>query len=67
MTNGSKYRIVDWRLLRYSGLFWRLLDEEEEDGTREGSVSHFLGGGFASLLSLHGGRGSRAGFPPTIT
>jgi hypothetical protein len=24
MTNGSKYRIVSWRLLRCLGLFWNL-------------------------------------------
>jgi hypothetical protein len=43
MTSGSKYRIVGWRLLWCSGLFWRLLDDEV-DGTREGSVSHLLAG-----------------------
>jgi hypothetical protein len=43
MTSGSKYMIVGWRLLRCSGLLWRLLDDEV-DGTREGSVSHFLAG-----------------------
>jgi hypothetical protein len=48
MTSGSKYRIVSWRLLQCSGLFWRLLDDEV-DGTREGPVSHFL----AELALLH--------------
>jgi hypothetical protein len=43
MTSGSKYRIVDWRLLWCSGLLWRLLDDEVDD-TREGSISHFLAG-----------------------
>jgi hypothetical protein len=28
MTNGSKYRIVGWRLLWCSDLFWRLVDDE---------------------------------------
>jgi hypothetical protein len=41
MTSGSKYRVVSWRLLRCSGLIWRLVDDEV-DGTREGSASHFL-------------------------
>jgi hypothetical protein len=41
MTSGSRYMIVIWGLLWCSGLFWRLLDDEV-DGTREGSASHFL-------------------------
>jgi hypothetical protein len=43
MTSGSKYGIVDQRLLRCLGLFQRLLNDEV-DGTKEGSLSHFLAG-----------------------
>jgi hypothetical protein len=43
MTSGPNYRVVSWRLLKCSGLFWRHLDNEV-DGTRVGSVGHFLVG-----------------------
>jgi hypothetical protein len=71
MTSGSKYKIVGWRLLWCSDLVWRLLDDEV-DGTREGSISHFLAGtellrfkafimvnaaGLASPLLLYGALG----------
>jgi hypothetical protein len=43
MISGSKYRIDGWKLLQCLGTFWRLLNDEV-DGTREGSISHFLAG-----------------------